>query len=69
MCFELGRFPFELPAGLPDEQIVLMVAYLELRAELQRGDGRDRAIERAARAGEAQLQADEAAAWKNVRGR
>lgn len=69
MCFELGRFPAELPPGLPDEQLMLMYAYLEVRAELRNNSGKAGEVDRMARSSEKQLQADEAAAWKNVRGR
>lgn len=61
VCHSLGRFPFELPPGLPDEQLQLMWAYLELRHEEQTATQQQRAVT-AARSGEAQLQAAEAAA-------
>ncbi len=66
LCFELGRFPAELPVGLPDEQLVLMTAYTHVRADLQ--SGKTTEVDLGARAAEKQLQADEAAAWKNRRG-
>lgn len=61
LCFELGRFPFELPPGLPDEQIDLMLAYLEIRAEL-RNESKTSAETARGAAVEAELQAAEAAA-------
>jgi len=65
VCFELGRFPFELPPGLPDEQITLMLAYLVLRNE-QSSASSDPLV-RQGRTAEAHLQAEEAAAWANTR--
>jgi len=66
VCRELGRFPFELPAGLPDEQLVLMQAYMELRAEIESGKVDQTDID-AGRA-ERELQAAESAAWLSRRG-
>jgi hypothetical protein len=66
VCFELGRFPYELPAGLPDEQVELMLAYLAVRNEEQAGDTAARDVA-AARAAEHELQAAEQAAWKTSR--
>jgi len=66
VCFELGRFPYELPDGLPDEQVDLMLAYLAVRAEQERATSSERHIERA-RGAEADMQAAEAAAWKTTR--
>jgi len=65
VCFELGRFPFELPRDLPDEQIELMVAYLTIRQERQK-DPSTAHVDNA-RAVEKQLQAAESAAWASTR--
>ena len=61
LCFEMHRFPFELPAGLPDEQIELMIAYLGIRAEMRSESKKSAETARGA-AAEAELQAAEAAA-------
>ena len=66
ICFEMGRFPYELPAGLPDEQLVLMAAYVELRAELR--SGKSTSDDFAGRAAEKRLQTAESVAWTNRRG-
>lgn len=68
VCFEMGRFPFELPDDLPDEQLELMVAYLEIRAEMRSKKPADAEVARA-RIAEAELQAAEAAAHMKRRGR
>lgn len=67
VCFELGRFPFELPAGLPDEQLTLMVAYLEIRRE--ENDRLEDRVAARARSAEHMLQAAESDAWQTSRGR
>lgn len=54
-----------MPAGLPDEQLVLMGGYLDLRAEIESGKV-DRTDIDAANA-ERELQAAEAAAWTSRR--
>lgn len=64
VCFELGRFPHELPADLPDEQVTLMLAYLSIRNEGSAGAGAP--LARQGRVAEAHHQADEAAAWAAV---
>lgn len=66
VCFSLGRFPFELPAGLPDEQIDLMLAYMAIVREESDDHERSR-VDAAAMAGEARLQAEESAAWATQR--
>lgn len=63
LCHELGRFPHELPTDLPDEQLTLMFAYLELRAELRESGSRSDALVRQGRAAEVELQQMERAAW------
>lgn len=57
----MHRFPFELPEGLPDEQIELMIAYLAIRAEMRDESSKSAERSRGA-AAEAELQAAEAAA-------
>lgn len=67
MCFELGRFPYELPAGLPDEQITLMLAYLELRHEMSSDRAQQSQQIHQARAATDALEA-ERAAWRAQQG-
>lgn len=61
MCFELGRFPHELPRDLPDEQLILMWAYLSIKAEMQREA--DDGVGERARSSEAMRQSVEERAW------
>jgi hypothetical protein len=67
VCFELGRFPHELPPDLPDEQFLLMAAYVSLRADIERR-GAAGARSARGRAAEAAYQAAEAEAWAARRG-
>lgn len=62
MCVELGRFPAEVPVWVPDEQMVLMAAFLSLRAEA-RQDGQRAQRHMNAVAAEMDLQAAEREAW------
>jgi len=55
-----------LPAGLPDEQLVLMVGYLEIRREENDRSSKGRVAARA-RSAEQMLQAAEADAWQTSR--
>jgi hypothetical protein len=61
----MRRFPHELPTDLPDEQLLLMFAYLSIRADTARdGGGGERA-----RSTEAVRQDAEQAAWEAHRAR
>ena len=64
MCHELGRFPFELPENLPDEQVLLMNAYLRVRDERRQQSSPASTMRSAAERDEAQLKAAEAEAWE-----
>lgn len=66
MCHELGRFPYELPADLPGEQVELMFAYMQIVAEERRRTPRDQLRARA-RDADAELQRAEAEARRKKR--
>lgn len=62
----MGRFPYELPSGLPDEQVDLMLAYLAIVREEEEAGDRGR-HHRQGVAAERALQDMEAEAWASSR--